>query len=240
MRDAERGGVRVLRFAKLSAFPHLEHFFVTRHTPYDVRTREGREAIARLFGTGPIFVPQQVHGADFLVFDEQLWYNASCRGDAVLTNQKGCYLGILVADCIPLLLFAPDRGVLALVHAGWRGVVLGIHRRVLKAMQDLFSVNPSEVWGGVGPAIGPCCFRVGDEVAQAFVDQGKGAFVRERGGGIFVDLKGAVVADLLEGGVQEDHLEVSTLCTCCEKDLLYSFRRDRTEKRCLFVAGLRG
>lgn len=241
MLSEEREGVLVLRFARFCAFPQLEHFFVTRCTPYDVTTKEGQEAIARLFGIASIFVLHQVHGASFLVFDEGLWYNASCCvADAVLTKAKGLYFGILVADCVPLLLFAPKSGALALVHAGWRGIVLGIHRRVLQAMQERFSVKPSDILGGVGPAIGPCCFRVGEEVAEIFMAQGKKAFLEWREGSTFVDLKGIVVSDLLEGGMEAKNLEVSNFCTSCEKELFYSFRRDRTEKRCLLVAGLRG
>lgn len=241
MHREERGGVLVLRFSKLSGFPELEHFFVTRHTPYDVTTAEGREAIARLFGIGSIFVPYQVHGADFLVFDKELWYNASCCvADAVLTRKKGFYSGILVADCVPLLLFAPGSGVLALVHAGWRGIIQNIHRRVLQAMEERFLVRPAEILAGVGPAIGSCCFRVGEEVAELFVKQGREVFLRWQEGLAFVDLKGIVVADLLGEGVVAENLEVSPLCTCCREELFYSFRRDQTARRCLLVAGLRG
>lgn len=241
MLSEEREGILVLRFVKLCSFPQLEHFFVTRRTPYDVATEEGRRAIAEIFGVPSIFVPCQVHGADFLVFDERLWYNASCRvADAILTKSKGSYFGILVADCVPLLLFAPSRGVLALVHAGWRGITQNIHRRVLQAMREHFSVEPREVFAGVGPAIGSCCFEVGKEVAEIFQAQGRGTFLRWQGNSVFVDLKGIVVADLLGEGVEEEHLEVSTFCTSCEAELFHSFRRDRTAKRCLLVAGLRG
>lgn len=237
----ERGGVLVLRFAKLCGFPQLEHFFVTRRTPYDVATEEGRGAVAKTFGIPSIFVPCQVHGVDFLVFEEGLWYNASCRvADAVLTRSKGLFFGILVADCVPLLLFAPNRGALALVHAGWRGIARNIHRRVLQAMREHFSVEPHEVYAGVGPAIGSCCFRVGEEVAAIFRAQGREAFLEQRKGSIFVDLKGIVVADLLREGVEMERLEVSPFCTSCEADLFHSFRRDRGVKRCLLVAGLRG
>lgn len=241
MLSEERGDVLVLRFVKLYSFPQLEHFFVTRRTPHDVVTEEGRRAIAEIFGIPSIFVPRQVHGADFLVFDERLWYNASCRvADAILTRSKGLYFGILVADCVPLLLFAPNRGVLALVHAGWRGIVQNIHRRVLQAMQEHFSVEPCEVFAGVGPAIGSCCFEVGKEVAEIFQAQGREAFLKWRGDAVFVDLKGIVVADLLREGVEIEHLEVSPFCTFCEAGLFHSFRRDRSTKRCLLVAGLRG
>ena len=240
MQLEERGGVLVLRFTSLLRFPQLEHFFVTRRTPYDVCTESGREAIARLFGTGPIFVPSQVHGADFLVFEEKLWYNASCRMvDALLAGKKNQYLGILVADCVPLLLFAPEQEVVALVHAGWRGVARGIHIRVVEAMERLFSASPSAIWAGVGPAIGPCCFEVGEDVLGA-LGREREAFVERRAGRTFVDLKGIVAEDLLARGLLREHLEVSSLCTCCEEDLLCSFRRDRSAARCLLVAGMRG
>lgn len=241
MRLEERGGVLFLRFEKLLRFPRLEHFFVTRHTPHDVRTEAGREALSKLFDLGPIFVPWQVHGSDLLVFEEGVWYNASCcMVDAVLTREKNRYLGILVADCVPLLLFAPEEEALAVVHAGWKGIVRGIHTRVLEAMQERFSVSPSSLWAGVGPAIGQCCFEVGEEVAEQFVVQGKEAFVEWRKGKTFVDLKGIVVSDLVAQGVREERVEVSPACTSCEKELFHSFRRDGGTARCLLVAGIRG
>ena len=71
------------------------------------------------------------------------------------------------ADCQPILLYDPVRHALGLVHAGWRGVALGIARRAVEAMQEAFGTQPKDLVAGLGPAIGPCCYTVGHEVAAA-------------------------------------------------------------------------
>lgn len=238
MRYEEKEGVILLRFETCN-FPGLVHWFVTRRVPFDVRKRKGRQALSVHLDIGPILVACQVHGTEVFVLEDDS-PPFPIFADALLTQKKNCYLGVLVADCIPLLLFAPEEGVLGVVHAGWRGVAGGIHKKVVEVMRERFAVSPSSLWMGVGPAIGPCCFAVGSEVAECFKALGKEAFLEEREGGFFIDLGGVVVEDLVLLGVKRERIEVSGLCTACGGELFYSFRRDGAPGRCLLLAGMRG
>jgi len=158
---------------------------------------------------------QQVHGAAVLAARP----GACGPGDALLTAERGLALAIATADCVPVLL-AGDSAVAA-VHAGWRGLVAGVLGAALDRLPG--AANGVRAW--IGPAIGPCCYEVGEEVAQAFIDSDRGAAVVRRGGWPrpHLDLHLAARLELAARGVGEIHaLAVCTRCT----PTLWSYRRD--------------
>ncbi|MCX7668355.1 MAG: polyphenol oxidase family protein, partial [Atribacterota bacterium] len=159
--------------------------------------------------------------------------------DALLTAQKGVYLGVLVADCLPILFLDFVKEALAVVHAGWRGVVKGIHLEVLRAMSAVFGSHVSDLFVGIGPGIGECCFVVGEEVAQLFLKRTERR-IQERKGRFFVNLPGVVQDELEECGVVKNHIERSDLCTVCHGDMFHSFRREKElAGRNILLAGWR-
>lgn len=93
------------------------------------------------------------------------------QGDALITNEPGILLTIQTADCVPILLADAKNRVVAAIHAGWRGTVRRIAEKALGRMQMEFGTKPAEVVAALGPAIGPCCYEVGAEVAKEFADQ---------------------------------------------------------------------
>ena len=92
--------------------------------------------------------------------------DAIADADALVTATPGVVLAILTADCVPIVLHDPVAGVLACVHAGWRGTVAGVSAAALAAMQALGS-RPSDVIAGIGPAIAAARYQVGPDVHQA-------------------------------------------------------------------------
>jgi YfiH family protein len=86
--------------------------------------------------------------------------------DALVTSDAGVVLVTLVADCVPVVLVDPGAGVLATVHAGWRGTAARIVEGALTAMADQ-GTRPAEVWAGIGPAVAPARYQIGPEVAEA-------------------------------------------------------------------------
>lgn len=88
--------------------------------------------------------------------------------DALVTNQPGICLMVLSADCVPVLLFEPEKRVVAAVHAGWRGTAANIVVETVRVMQENFGCDPQRVVAAIGPSIGKCCFEVGEEVARVF------------------------------------------------------------------------
>ena len=131
--------------------------------------------LATAFGTdlGDFVFARQVHGAGVRVVAEAdrgagayPLDDAVADTDALVTTSPGVVLAILTADCVPIVLHDPVAGVLACVHAGWRGTVAGVTAAALAAMQDL-GTRPADVTAGIGPAVGADRYQVGPDVHQA-------------------------------------------------------------------------
>jgi polyphenol oxidase len=136
--------------------------------------------------------------------------------DALVTTVPGIVLGVLVADCVPLVLFDPVRRVLACVHAGWRGTVSGVTAAAVATMQELGS-DPADLLVGIGPSIAPDRYQVGADVVDAataaFPDQ-VDQVVRPDGAGAWTfDLWRANTLQLLAAGVRESRVNLAGLDT---------------------------
>ena len=137
--------------------------------------------------------------------------------DALWTDEPGAVLAVLIADCVPVLLADPVARRIATVHAGWRGMTSGVIEATVSAMGG----EPDSLTAFIGPSIGPCCYEVGEEVANAArAAFGQGA--ERRNGTVHVDLwRGAAVA-LQHAGVRS--VELAALCTRCEPHRFFSHR----------------
>jgi len=151
-------------------------------------------------------------------------------GDALVTDRPGPVLFSLHADCLPLLLVDPGGGArrpaVAAVHAGWRGTVADVAGETVRAMGAAFDSRPEEVLAFIGPTIGPCCYEVGEEVAEAWraaLPDGAAALV-ETDGGIRFDLVRANTLLLARAGLRTGHVERSGICTRCDGDAWFSHR----------------
>jgi YfiH family protein len=143
----------------------------------------------------------------------------SGTGDALITEQRGTALAIATADCVPVLLATPTH--VAAAHAGWRGLVAG----VLAATLERLAGDPDATTAWLGPAIGACCYEVGDEVAGRIAEAStEAAISTPPGRRAHADLHAAAVHQLRARGV--DRIHRFDLCTRCHADLLWSYRRD--------------
>lgn len=148
------------------------------------------------------------------------------EADILLATERGAALAIRTADCVPILLADQQAGVIAAVHAGWKGTVAQAAFKAVQAMCK-YGANAEHIVASLGPYIGPCCFEVGLDIANRLDDtcQQKASF--ERDGACFVDLASVNQQQLLWAGVQFENIEVSPHCTMCHTDpSYYSFRRD--------------
>ena len=136
---------------------------------------ENRHRLATAFGAAPgdFVFARQVHGAGVRVVTEADRGSGAFRlddavddTDALVTTSPEVVLAILTADCVPIVLHDPVAGVLACVHAGWRGTVAGVAVATLAVMQGL-GTRPSDVVAGIGPAVGADRYQVGPDVHQA-------------------------------------------------------------------------
>lgn len=146
--------------------------------------------------------------------------NGACgNGDGLWTAKPDLALSIVTADCVPIIC-GSDR-VVSAIHAGWRGLVAGVVRA---AVSDLPTpASDLEAW--LGPAIGPCCYEVDDDVAELVASSSAASVVVQRDGDKpHIDLHGAAEWQLRDLGVQRVHRIDS--CTQCNSNVLWSYRRE--------------
>ena len=149
--------------------------------------------------------------------------------DALITDVTGIMLMVRVADCVPLLLFDEEKKVLAVVHAGWKGTLAGIAGKTVQTMIARYGSLPGNILAGIGPAIGPCCFTVGSDVAERFYTRFSNAalFVKKSITGFVISLGEANRLQLISRGCGEHNIETAGLCTACMSDMFFSHRREQ-------------
>lgn len=182
--------------------------------------------LMRALGVDRIAYADQVHGAGVVEASDA----ATARADAVIGRSRAAggesppAVGVRVADCVPVLVADLETGDVAAIHAGWRGIVAGVVGAALQRMQH---IPPRSVIAAIGPSIGPCCFEVGLDVAQAIVSACPGVPVvaRSMPPKSMVDLRSAVRGQLRAAGVDDASIEDVAGCTKHEARF-HSFRRD--------------
>ncbi|MDB5096877.1 MAG: hypothetical protein JWM80_1298 [Cyanobacteria bacterium RYN_339] len=196
----------------------------------EATVRRNRAAWATALGmTGPIQGMHQIHGGDVQAVAQRA--QETLYGDAIVSATPGLPIGIYTADCTPILLHDPGTGAVGAVHAGWRGTVARVVMNAAQRMVDELGGDPARLRAAIGPAIGPCCFEVGEEVAAAIAAQGwpgwERAIVRDARPKPHVDLFAANRDQLLAFGLRAENVFVSHACTSCDADHYFSWRRDQ-------------
>ncbi|MDD2850269.1 MAG: peptidoglycan editing factor PgeF [Desulfuromonadaceae bacterium] len=196
-----------------------------------------RSLLARAFGVNQeaLVTPRQVHGSDILVIDEaneDYSHFLTVEGDAVITNQPHVIIGVCVADCVPILLCDPEKKVIAVVHAGWKGTAAGLAAKAVAGMKSEFGCTPAGIQAAIGPCIQKCCYEVDEPVKKAFLLGGRtwDACTELKAPGKWqLDLTVANRELLLQAGVPGDAIQVSGQCVCCHSEQFFSYRRDKDE-----------
>ncbi|MFL5422709.1 MAG: polyphenol oxidase family protein [Myxococcales bacterium] len=162
------------------------------------------------------------------------------NADAVVALEPGIAAAVRVADCVPVLLFAPERGVGVAVHSGWKGTRLSIAARGVRALQHVTGADPKNVLAAIGPSIGRCCYEVSPDLADLFrslfgPDAADDPAKVDRP---HLDLRRCVEGALLSAGVPAERIEQVAGCTSCDRSSFFSHRRDqgRTGRHMAFIA----
>ncbi|MDX1941415.1 MAG: peptidoglycan editing factor PgeF [Saprospiraceae bacterium] len=163
----------------------------------------------------------QVHGDKILYAIEPGDYKGF---DALVTDQKNVFLAVSVADCTPILIYDAAREVVAAVHAGWRGTVDGILFKTLQVMQQQFGTEPTDCFAFIGACIDECSYEVDADVADYFPNEFK--HFDNMKNKFFVDLKSGNKDQLLEFGIPESQVEVSTFSTVLHNEQFFSHRAE--------------
>ena len=172
----------------------------------------------------------QVHGADVVMSNGPVagrkWV---ARADSIITNREGVPLVMRFADCVPLIMYDPQKRAIGLAHAGWRGTVKGVGKETVLAMKDAYGCRPEDIRVVVGPSISIEKFQVGEEVVAAFDNHfgtTEGLMRRDPDDGTaYMDLWEANRRDLAAIGVE--HIEIMGICTASNTDDFFSHRQEK-------------
>jgi len=254
LRYEQAGTLPVYRFHQLDGAPGLVHAVFTRmggvslppyaslnlgHTvgddPTAVEINHNRVYRSLSIHRSQAVTCHLTHSTDVFAVTTADGGRALGRGDAMITADPGVYLSMRFADCAPILLHDPVRGAVGLAHAGWRGTVKNVAGAAVQAMVSELGCSPRTMTAVVGPAIGPCCYQVGEEVIEAVETafsqkglEGDGVtpLLRGRNGRrAHFDLWEANRRQLAAAGV--GRVVVAGLCTACRTGRFFSHRAER-------------
>ena len=211
-------------------FTHLIHGYSTRHAG-DIRSESVYEKVLRNLHATPsqVIRATQVHKGD--VYQAHAVDQGSVVPDVDgLVYKKDdsslVFLSVRVADCVPLLLYEPTAQIVAAVHAGWKSTVSNIAAHVVDAMVQR-GANTSEIRVSVGPHIGMCCYDVSLDRAKIFESLFLGHDVVSCSDtGWHVDIGKANVLQLIAAGILQHNIDAPPLCTSCQHDTYFSYRKD--------------
>lgn len=195
---------------------------------------ENRSRLSSLFGADLdhwVFC-RQIHGCRVQYVGRNDWgrgaydyESAIPRTDALITEEKSTAIGILTADCLPVVMVAGRERICAVTHAGWRGVLAGIVPGTYKMLQARIGKGYKEFDVFIGPHIRSCCFRVREDVGKMFPPE---TWRIEEDGrqaqGINISLERALILQLVQEGVRENQIHSVGICTSCDKDY-FSYRK---------------
>lgn len=262
IREEQRGDFCYLTFPIYDQYPGLQHMFSTRQGGYSEgifrsmnlsfqrgddpeAVRKNFEVIASYFDTDleHMVNSHQTHTTNIKIVTEQNGGSGILREDdekdidGLITNCKNIVLGCFFADCVPLYFYDPDREVLGVAHAGWRGTVNKMAVHMVQKMQTEFGCEPGNLVCAIGPSICQDCYEVSEDVAVAFQES---ITVREDTQSYYENMdlllpgkeKGKYQLDLwlanfwnmLEAGIDPTKVQITDVCTCCNSDLLHSHR----------------
>jgi polyphenol oxidase len=197
------------------------------------RVQRNRARFARSIGINPrdLVTLRQVHGNRVVVLteatDSQLIRGAP--GDGLLTNRPELPLGVITADCFPVVLAAPHVPAVGIVHAGRQGIAAGVVSTAIALMSQAFDAPPEALFVAIGPGIGRCCYEVDEASAEPFETQftlNDAVYRPSRPGHLYLDLQQIIVQQLRRAGVPSTHIWRADLCTACHAHWFYSYRRE--------------
>ena len=247
----------ILFFENLSEYKEIRHFVSTRkggfsNPPYKSlnlglhvgddpkNVLKNRKRLANTIGIplNHFTIARQIHSNHVTIISEELrgkgcvnHKEAINDTDAMVTNLADICLMVLVADCVPMLFFDPVKRAIGVAHAGWKGTLKFVAINTVKTMEKAFGSSPQDIIAGIGPSIGPCCYKVGpdviSQVANIFHTRKEYIFNESKNGEGYFDLWKANLRQLLHAGIERKNIEMAMKCTCHNPDLFFSYRHQK-------------
>lgn len=247
------GKVGYLTFKKLEKYPAISHAFSTRYGGVsknefssmnfylgDSESAENVEENYKIFCDAlgydkkNLVRSRQIHGNKIkLISKEDITNgNLNFQGiDGFITDIPGIVLKTSHADCCPVYIFDPIRKVVGLAHAGWRGTVSGIAENLAFNFTEKFGSKKDNLICALGPCIGKCCFEVGEDVKHEFDALNFDiAFKKCKNNKFKIDIKEINKKIMENFGIPSNNIIKSDICSCCNKDLLFSNRATKGKR----------
>lgn len=213
-----------------------QHLFTSRQLKLRASDAAWAEAAASL-GAAPerVMRVKQVHSNVVRVLKRGEVTAASSQerpdGDAIVSNEPGVILSVMVADCVPILLADGKSGAAGAVHAGWRGTCAGVAPAAIERMTGEFGARPGDVIAAIGPSIGPDDYEVGESLVAAFRTAGHSPeelarWFTRRASRLHLDLWSANRDQLVAAGVSPDRIFTSRLSTRAHPEVFDSYRAE--------------
>jgi hypothetical protein len=249
-------GIPFYRFHRLGAFADLEHAVFTRNggvsappfaslnVSYDTgddnaRVTENLRRIQNAMALPDLIYARQSHGSTVAVLHQHPESSPGsnyplCGVDGLITRVPGLLLVVKVADCQAILLYDPNKGVAANVHAGWRGSVQNIPGKAVQLMGVHFGCRPCDLIAAICPSLGPCCAEF-----RNWRQELPSSFSRVRLENDHFDFWAVSRYQLEAAGLLPDNIEVAGLCTRCHPEIFYSYRAEEQTGRFAAVIGIK-
>ena len=256
LRAIKKEDLRVFEFPGIADLPDVQHGIFSREGGYsrgaynslnvsfgvgdsEEAVVNNRKRISGYFKNGQLVFARQVHGKEVRVVHrspgcrEKKHFCDAGTGDAMVTNIPGINLVIQIADCQAVMIYDPEKRVVANAHAGWRGNIQNIIGYTFKIMKEQFNSVPADVRVGISPSLGPCCAE--------FVNYQKEfpeSLWRYKDETHHFDLWALSHDQLCEEGVLPKNISISGLCTKCNSDTFFSYRAQKETGRFAAVIGM--
>ncbi len=257
MQSKDLGETTVFLFDNLAQFDNLRHFVSTRrggisdrcfaalnigfHVGDDnFRVLQNRRILTDALGLDLLkfTFADQCHSANVAVVNDtgrgrgaMEKESALPHTDGMVSNVPDICLGVQVADCVPVLVYDPVQKVIASLHAGWRGSLRRIVSETIGKMIQQYGSRAENIYAGLGPSAGPCCYEVGGDVyreARMALGSVKKVIKSAKTPGKYIfDQWAANKEQLMDAGVPEDHIELAGICSQCEEQTFFSSRANQ-------------
>ncbi len=243
MTKLESFSLPVIRSKTLSLAPEIEHGFFTRQGGISTgiyaslncgyesgdkeeNVTENRRLVSKYLSISlnSLISAYQVHGSDVVTVEKPWGRDNTPKADGMVTNRKGIALGILTADCAPVLFADPNQGIIGACHAGWRGALDGIIHSTVLAMEAL-GARPSSIKAVIGPCIAQKSYQVELDFLDQFVDRDPNFmqyFINDDKAHLRFDLRGFIELMIKRSGILFSETIGRDNCTATET--LYSYR----------------
>ena len=201
---------------------NIKAFFTTRD--FSANNEKITDALAQELNISVqnIYLPLQRHTDNVHIFNGDMKPTVA---DAVITDKKDVLIGVIVADCVPILLFDPSQEIIAAVHAGWKGTADGILKKTIDRMGSDFGCRSEDILVAIGPSIRQCSYEVGADVKEAVEKAtGEGNYFRNKSNKYQIDLSTANRIQAISSGVPDSNIWQSEECTYCNPLRYHSYR----------------